>query len=88
MKIEIMDGAHSPVIWIIMKETSNKMLPFELFVLLFKLPSLQSISNPSDVWFINVQLFGEFGLPAAMIWNTHGSFCCPTALSAQHINVP
>lgn len=49
------------------------------------LPSLQSTSSPSDVWFISVQLYGGSGFPAAMMWNTHGSFCWPTALSAMHM---
>lgn len=54
----------------------------------FSLPSLHSTSKPSDVWLIIEQLYGDSGLPAAIKWNTHGSFCWPTTLSAQHMIVP
>jgi hypothetical protein len=49
---------------------------------------MQSTSSESDVWLTSVQLKGKSGLPAAIKWNTHGSFCCPTVLLAQHSIVP
>jgi hypothetical protein len=52
------------------------------------IPSLQSTSNESDVWLTSVQLNGISGLPAAIKWNTHGSFCCPTTFVDQHNIVP
>lgn len=69
----------------VVSEHLNLLLCLLFIVYCLYLPSLQSTSSPSDVWFISVQLYGGSGFPAAMMWNTHGSFCWPTALSAMHM---